>query len=92
MALEFTYSTNEYVDANLIDPTGKMAGTTILDPVATRDSVSMTTYGDSPIPGTYRLVVLYLDDQIFEKSFTFDGAKISIGKVSLNWSYVSGVY
>lgn len=87
VSIEFTYSTDKPVDVTLIDPTGKAVGFAYPSAEATRDSVRMAPINKTPILGTYTLVVTYLDERIFETTFTFSGAEFSIGNILLDWSY-----
>lgn len=87
LSIEFVYSTDKTVEAVLIDPTGREVGYAWLSAEASRSSIRMAPYGSTPIPGTYRMVVKYLGERIAEKQFSFVGARILIGKVSLDWEY-----
>lgn len=85
-SIEFTYSTDKPVNVVLIGPTGEEIGIAWLSAEASHDSIDMVPYGSTPVSGTYRMIVKYAGEQIAENFFTFSGAEVSIGEVSLGWS------
>lgn len=87
VSIEFTYSTDKPVEVVLINPYGAAVGYAFLSAEATHDAVDMAPFDRTPDPGAYKMIVKYLDEPIFEEYFTFSGAGVSIGTVSLEWSY-----
>ena len=87
VSIEFTYTTDKSVEVVLINPKGEETDVVYLSKEATRGKISMTPFGVTPIPGTYRMIVTYLGSKVAEYNLTFVGAKISIGEISFVWKY-----
>jgi hypothetical protein len=85
LSIEFVYSTDKAVEVVLIDPSGREVGYVWLSAEASRNSIRMAPYGTTPIPGIYRMIVKYQGERIAEEQFRFVGARILVGKVSLDW-------